>query len=510
MISAQSGSVPRAPARVAPSDIAVIGGGTAAACLLVGLSHQLPATLEGRRTIVVFEPDDRLWRGRVYQEDGPEILANAPISEMSIHAGDPEHAGRWARAQFGEPTRDTGGWYMPRAHFGGYLVAEAEAAIGRLRERNWEVRIVNQKVRDIGIARRGAIVTTARIAVPCTTVVLCVGGQGQSDPFGLYGRPGFVGAPYPTSTGLAGIPPDRDVVVIGTGLTATDVTVALAAHGHRGRILLASRHGLLPTVRPAVPARPRTLTELTRARIRQLAHEGSYGAPALFALARAEIAAAGHDPDGLGHEIRTSEPPLTRLRRHLDGEIPAALGLLYQVAHDFGQELCYLLPESDKSALLAEYHSQISSLCCPMPRVNAERLLALGGSGQLEVLPGLRHIAPSDTGGFDAHAHGRTESAPIVVSAAGSAFHPVPPDAQPLVDSLIRLGAAVADPHGGLRIDPLSDRLIAKGDDRPQPLFALGDLTHGTLYITSGIPFIVQRAHAIAGAVCADLGRPRS
>lgn len=79
--------------------------------------------------------------------------------------------------------------------------------------------------------------------------VLCVGGDSPKDVYGLTGTPGFIAEPYPLSGTLAELGENDHVAVIGSGLTAVDIVLSLAARGHRGPISLMSRRGVLPGVR---------------------------------------------------------------------------------------------------------------------------------------------------------------------------------------------------------------------------------------------------------------------
>ncbi|MFD0529151.1 SidA/IucD/PvdA family monooxygenase [Kitasatospora arboriphila] len=79
--------------------------------------------------------------------------------------------------------------------------------------------------------------------------VLCVGGDSPKDVYGLTGSGNFIGDPYPITQKLQSVAPDQHVAVIGSGLTAVDIIISLASRGHRGRISLLSRRGMLPGVR---------------------------------------------------------------------------------------------------------------------------------------------------------------------------------------------------------------------------------------------------------------------
>jgi uncharacterized NAD(P)/FAD-binding protein YdhS len=138
-----------------------------------------------------------------------------------------------------------------------------------------------------------------------------------------------------------------------------------------------------------------------------------------------------------------------------------------------------------------------------MPSVNARLLDALAAAGQLHVLPGIRAI---DVTGehFTVTTRDGTAPARWIVNAATPAIRDTPQDARLLINSLVDHGLAVRDPFGGLSVQPATNRLLGPGQRPNQRLYALGDLTHGSLYITFGIPVITPLADQIAHALQAD------
>ncbi|MBY8850728.1 FAD-dependent oxidoreductase, partial [Saccharothrix sp. MB29] len=136
------------------------------------------------------------------------------------------------------------------------------------------------------------LVTSAGVEVTVDHAVLCFGAGKPVDVFGLTGTEGFVAEPYPTSSALANLDEDADVVVIGTGLTGVDVALALDRLGHRGRVRLLSRRGVLPGVRQ----RPihHKLRHFTPQHFRRVAAAGgSLTLPQVVALMETELRSVG-------------------------------------------------------------------------------------------------------------------------------------------------------------------------------------------------------------------------
>ncbi|WP_067815726.1 FAD/NAD(P)-binding protein [Actinomadura kijaniata] len=471
-------------------DIAIIGGGAAA----VGLLDTLATTGRAHGSVTVFEPSPGLWRGRPYGPDLDSVLVNAPPAIMSIRHGDAGHYAAWLGAR-GDAHLDErlGQPLVPRAVYGEYLEHTAEKAAAELRERGWRVEVVAAPV--VGVARSGGrlvLRTGGGDEHAADQVALCVGGGHPHDHYGLEGAPGFVGDPYPLARTLEGVPPESDVVVIGTGLTAVDVVVSLAARGHTGRIGMVSRTGMLPHVwqRPEFH-QPR---HVTAERVRALPDlQGEVTLAGLAGLLRAELADAGEDLDALLADLRAArtEDPVRRLRRQI-AEIDApGIGrrVLQQTSHTVGPFAWRLLADRDRDRLRAEFRTA-TSLASPMVPVNAVRLLELFDSGRLRVVRGVTGIERG-AGGFRVDADG-AQTADLVINAVNPPPHAVPRAAASLVASLAAEGLAAFHPAGG----------VVPADPR---LHVVGDLAGDGPFITSGIPGVAAQGAMASRAILAPV-----
>jgi uncharacterized NAD(P)/FAD-binding protein YdhS len=461
-------------------DIAIIGAGAAA----VGVLDALAAESEGTASITVFEPSPHLWRGRPYSPDLDSVLVNAPPAIMSIRHGDFGHFSAW----LGERGRDhlderLDRPLIPRAMYGQYLVDTAEAASRVLRERGGTVEAVAARV--IAIARAGdrlAVRTEDGREFGADRVVLCVGAGTPRDHYKLTGAPGFAADPYPLARTLDTVPASADVAVIGSGLTAVDIVVSLAARGHTGRIGLLSRGGTLPHVwqRP-VDRRPQ---HMTGERVAALARErGGVTIDDLIGLLRKELAEAGEDFSAFASDLLASpsQNPVERLRSQLDAVDDPRIGrrFLQEAAHMAGPLAWRHLAAADRDRVrrIARLATGIAS---PMVPVNAAAMLRLFDSGQLTVTAGLERI--EHRGGRFRIRHGGGEaSADVVLNAVNPAPQSVPSGAAELVAALLAAGLATTGPEGGLNA----------ADPR---LHVVGDLAAGGLFLTSSIPGVAAQA----------------
>jgi uncharacterized NAD(P)/FAD-binding protein YdhS len=499
--------------------IALIGGGASAVCLIDALAQR--ETPPG--SLTVFEPSPHLWRGRAYQVDTPTLRVNAVPDDMSVRHGDARHFERWLL------TRDrilslpegmagldprAGARFAPRTEYGEYLEQSAHAALAKLRLRGWRIDLVSEGVTSANHAVGRVMLRTGTGQVRAFDyAVLCVGGDSPKDIYGLNGAEGFVGDPYPVMRKLQDVGPDQHVAVIGSGLTAVDIILSLSARGHRGRISLLSRRGILPGVRQR-PAEFE-LKHVTPARMTQLSRrQTSVRVKEIAELIGAEFDEAGADLQGVLDEITGAyrEQPLERLRRQLAAVDSSDLGLriLQRAVPDSGPDVWPLLAERDKVELLRTHYRTIMSLCCPMPPGSAAELIRLADDGRLVVHSGLQNVSARPNGGFRVETGENGDfTADVVVNAVNASEGKIPTDAASLVNSLTRNRLADRHPHGGLHIARGTSRLAVDG--RPEPhWYALGNIAAGTLFFTFGIPSLVDRSQDIVRAVLSHAERVNS
>ncbi|QFG22730.1 FAD/NAD(P)-binding protein [Actinomadura sp. WMMB 499] len=476
-------------------EIAIIGAGAAAVGLLDSLD---PSAVEA---VTVYDPAPLPWRGRPYRPDLESVRVNVPPEIMSIRAGDREHYGTWLGGTREHDDERLGRPVPPRAVYGRYLEDTAAAALARFARTD----LVRDAVTGLSLGAPGERITveTAGGRRTADAAVLCVGGGTAPDLYGLAGAPGFVLDPYPLERTLDDVPADRDVAVIGSGLTAVDIVVSLAARAHTGRISLVSRSGTLPHVwqRPA----PMDVRYLTPDRMATL--DGPVTLDVLEGLVRKELADAGDDWDDVAGLIAASMTgdPARVLREQfalMDAPLPGRR-IVRTATHTAGPVVWRRLPAADRRALRG--HSRmIANQAFPMVPRNAAVLLDLLDAGTLEILRGPAEIAASAGRFRIAHAAG-VRTAGTVLNAVNPPAHAVPPAAAPLVSSLVAQGAA-RHPDGGLGVDPGTGRLVVAGRPDPRVLVA-GDLAGDGPFLTSSIPGLAALAARAARSVESLAGR---
>jgi len=252
--------------------VAIVGAG--AGGVLAAL-HLLDSPGPAVRVLLV-ERSGKAGRGVAFSTDHDSHLLNVPAGSMSAFERDPGHFTRWLGGNGFPNAQDD---FVPRRLFGQYL-GEALLSWARLGQGHDVVEIARDEVVDIDTTGPSpTLVFAGRQRARVDAVVLATGvlpprwpvslegwkdnGRCISDPW----RPGVL-----DEVGLG-----DTVTLVGTGLTAVDVLLALAERGHHGSVRAISRHGLLPRAHLSGP-QPRpaagvSCLEPCSGQIRRLLHQ---------------------------------------------------------------------------------------------------------------------------------------------------------------------------------------------------------------------------------------------
>ncbi|MDT0542011.1 MULTISPECIES: FAD/NAD(P)-binding protein [Streptomyces] len=459
--------------------VTVVGAGAAGTLVCAALLNE--ASADGLRVRVdLVDPSPDTGRGVAYRTPDPRHLLNVPAGRMSA-TDDADDFRRWLSAREGRAVGP--GEYVPRARYGGYLAdrlrsaASDAAPYGSLRRVHDRAEGVRPRDGAVRLSLRGGAVLESDAAV------LAIGHLAPRTgwaPPALRASGRFVADPWWPGV-PASIPGDRDVLLVGTGLTMCDMARSLVRPGRT--VYAVSTHGLLPAAHAPAPAAPlapcpppevRSLAALERlvmlraARARRVCGDWR---PALDALRPHTTAlwqrlSAAEQREFLRTRLRWWEVHRHRMPPDTHAAVRGALGT-------GGLRVL-------RGALSAEDF-----------RVTA--------SGEVRV----RLPAPYA---------GWTGPLGAVVNCTGTEGR-VTEAADPLVRGLLAAGLARPGPHA-LGFDTAPDgRLLPAfpppGPGDPAPLWTLGSLRRGNLWETTAIPEIRVQANRIATAVVALLASHR-
>lgn len=490
--------------------LGIIGGGGAAVAVLAALTRACLPDID----ITVFEPAENVGPGRAYVADTDAALLNVSAERMSVLPDTAGHFLQWVKKR----SRTNGhaappispGAFLPRRLFGEYLTDVAGRIADRLAECGRSFRIVRSPVLRLwqGPVNFHVLTADGQCFDNLDRVVLCVGTGGPTDMYQLTGALGYVNDPYPLWTRLAAVPEDSHVLVLGTGLTAVDTVLFLLENGHQGRVTMASRNGLLPTVRTSATAP--ALRHLSHAAVRTaLGADPVMTVDRLLGLLDSELREAGTCRSRACVEAQPGEPFARRLRRQVhQARSGGALWqpIIIEAMHESVDLIWHAMADRERRRFLTHWHHKFINLLSPMPQWTAARLQIAADAGQLQVLGGISGVRCSEAtrSAFLASTDAGDIAADIVVNTARPSAVIIPEAAVPLVVGLVESGMARLHSLGGVDVSPASNRILAADGREHSGLFAVGQLTAGTHYYTSSMLIIGRQARIVADQILDD------
>ncbi|MEV0391544.1 FAD/NAD(P)-binding protein [Polymorphospora rubra] len=451
--------------------VAVVGGG----CSGVLVTRELLRCTTAR--VLLVDPADAPGRGLAYGAAHPWHLLNSRVGAMSA---DPDAGAGfldWCRRR--RPTVEPGD-FVPREWFGDYLQETlretAAAAGGRLRVHRARVTRITtgDGPSDTGPDPAVGLELDDGGRLDADRIVLAIGHAAPADPCRIdptvRDHPGYIADPWRPAA-LAGVPADRPVLLVGTGLTAIDVTLSLIRSGHGGPIVAVSRHGLLPRMhrRRGMPFRPPTELPETAPSLRGLVRQ-----------VRAQVAG--------GADWRAVVDGLRPRVDALWADLPAADRdrFLRHLARHWEVHRHRMAPEVADEVARLRVEGRL------VVRAAAVRGIAAHPEGDLRVT-----LDP----GYDDHIRFGA-----VVNCTGPGA--LPRSADRLVGGLVADGVARPGPHG-LGLDVADDGAVL-GRDGHQilPLWTIGPPRRGRFFETTAVPEIRAQARALAVRLTAEADGP--
>lgn len=218
---------------VADTDLAIIGGGASCVLLLAALARSAGA--DGLRVDVYERNLARLGRGIAYSTQHNVHLLNVRAANMSAFDSDREDFANWAKGR-GYAAQD----FVPRKFYGDYLAEKLEEAK--------KVLVVNFIEADVtGIRRINPDeyeVTYGNRTRSYRWAVLASGNVRPQRPNVDANVSGYYDDPW--SADFTALVKARHIALVGSGLTAIDMVLALYAKNYAGKISVFSRHALMP------------------------------------------------------------------------------------------------------------------------------------------------------------------------------------------------------------------------------------------------------------------------
>lgn len=429
--------------------VAIVGAGASGTMLAVQLLRRTACS------VTLIERGKAFGRGVAYGAAWDAHLLNVRSGRMSMTPACPGDFVDWL-AENSPDEADPDG-FARRSTYGRYLEARLAEA-----ERDAPGRLARVTGEAVALDAQGVRLADGRTARG--DIVVLATGNLPPEPMRFRGAEmlgeALIGDPWAPGA-LEAIGKDEDVLLIGTGLTAVDVLLALDSKGWRGRALALSRRGLLPRSHEphghaVAGRRPQT---------------GAAPSRALRAFRREAEA------DGWGEAMERVRPFVSDLWRGA-------------TAQERARFLRHLRPWWDVHRHRTAWHV-------------GETVRRMMEDGRAEIAAGRLRSAEPDGGRVRVCWSPRGADEPAtklfdrLVVCTGPAFD-LQRTADPLLGGLFREGRARVDPLR-LGLDVEDDGRVRDAQGRADPrLFAMGPLTRAAFWEIVAVPDIREQALKLA------------
>ncbi len=437
-------------------DVVVVGSGFSAIAVTINLLRAMPAG----SSIAVVGDDAGFGRGTAYRTEFHLHRLNVPAARMSVFCDKADDFREWLAAHGRTADAQV---FASRGDYGLYL---RDRFATLLRERRQDVQIDFIKAKAARCVRHDNGGYSFQLAtgnqLDAAAVVLCLGLGNADLPVSKQNRAGdrIVENPWRLNW-LSHVQPDEDICILGSGLTMIDQVLALREHGHKGRIHVLSRRGLVP-----------------------LPHASGGLTPAQPHLPE------GRDISAILHGLRKQVKGGLDWRAVMDGLRPQTQALWQSL--NAGQRSRFL------RHALPWWNVHRHRLAPPV----RQRFEALREAGTVSIHAG--YLQTMDQTGERISVRYRKRggrdmkdiSVDRIVNCTGMERAGL--KHSPLLLSMQESGLLRPDPLGlGIVVDALSRVCDGSGTAQPR-LYAVGGLTAGQFWEITAVPDIRVQAHAVA------------
>jgi uncharacterized NAD(P)/FAD-binding protein YdhS len=457
--------------------IAIIGGGFCGNMLAVHLLSNAKSPLH----IVLINAGYPLSRGIAYSSYSQKHLLNVPAKSMSAFPDKPNHFMDWIRKhenygvidQTALPTM-----FLPRNIYGHYLKDIFDTAI-RKKPDYVSISFVHDEAIDIEeFDGKAHVYFSVSPGVAADKVVLAIGNSAPDNPNlkdnSIYSSKNYFGNPW-LHEAVNHLDQDREVFILGNGLTMVDIVLGLKEKKHRGKIYSLSPNGF------------QILPHRNFAPYVELVEElkPPYDLPKIISLFRSHVKKLrdqGHSAEAAVDSLRPYTQKVWQSWSKQEKE-----RFMYHIRHMWGVA---------RHRLPMEIHKLIQQL------ILDDKLEIIAGRIQsmIETERGIRVTFK------------RRRDQKIYEVAAARVINCTGPLSdinkleRPLVKNLISRKMIHAD-EMKLGIDALPDGTILNDDKTPSPyLSTIGSLLRGLLWESTAVPELREQAKTLSEKLLKELG----
>jgi len=457
--------------------IAIIGGGFSGNMLAVHLLN----TAKGPLHIVLINSGYPLSKGVAYSSYSHKHLLNVPAKNMSAFPDKPNHFIDWIKKHENYRVIDQTAlpmMFLPRNIYGYYLKDIFDTAI-RKKPEYVTISFVHDEAIDIEERDGKAnVYFSVSPGVVADKVVLAIGNHSPDTPAlkdkSIYSSSNYFGNPW-LHEAVNHLDPDKEVFILGNGLTMVDVVLGLKEKKHKGKIYSLSPNGFQILPHREFEPYKELINELTP----------PYDLPKIVSLFRTHVKRL-RDSGLAGEAAVDSLRPLTQIVWQSWSKQEKER-FMYHIRHMWGVA---------RHRLPMEIHKMIQQLIL---------------DDKLEIIAGrVQRMEETDQGirvTFKRRRDQKIYEALVarVINCTGP-LSDINKLERPLIKNLISRDLIHAD-EMKLGIDATAEGTVLDKNQKPSKhLYTLGSTLRGLLWESTAVPELREQARTLAAKLLKDAG----
>ncbi|MCX7119127.1 MAG: FAD/NAD(P)-binding protein [Legionellales bacterium] len=476
--------------------IAIIGGGPAGLSVCIQLMKNFIASNVKNIEIIVFEKNNKIGPGLPYKAHEPCHILNLPKEIMEPIFGETNKFSQWLNIK--NPSMSTS--FPSRYYFGEYLEAMANDAQIEAEINGLTITyLTDTEVFDIQENHTGIYqIVTSQSYYLADYTILCSGHMPSTQYNEFNDHPNFIHNPWDMH-GYDKINPNKTIGIIGTRLTAIDVALKLRQMNHKGKMVMSSRSGLLPTVLgKEIPSYSLKYLNLETIKEKSQKNGGLISLNEIWMLLKLELQHA----DITSHLscIPSSSleiPPFQWINNEiLEAESGArAWQQVLFALYPLTPNIWPMLSLADQDKFIKHYNSLFITYLAAFPLENAYKIRNMISSNLLEIHGQLARVSYKNqkfkmkfTNQDDIHLD-------YLINATGPGYDP---STISLYEKMLSQGLIMKHLFGGIDVVRETLQTLRKNGSVNPTLFALGELTKGTYFLTTDLGRVTEQAHKVS------------
>ena len=495
---------------ISDNKIIIVGAGAAGTVFFANLVDKLISYGNnfGNVTIKIIESTGIFGPGIAYSTKYSCNLMNSPSTDLGIIQGNKSHFWTWVLKNeyellkiFPELINFNANTALPRALYGLYLKHVFDITVKKAIKSGINIVLIKDFVFNIIRYKGEYKLFLKNNKILLTNTICCCCGLGKKHQFpNFLKKKNYLSFPgIKEEKKIMSIPSDKDVIILGTRLSAIDCILMLKKNLHKGKIFLVSRTGGMPNVISKHTKltckflNEDTLLSITNQGTRKLSLQQ------LLSLIEKEYKYHEKKPIQINNLLLSKRAPFVNLRYNLiktNDKIRLWQAALYST-NNVVDLAWQLLSYEGKQQFIKEYMGFFKSYRIAMPRQNAEKIYSLYRKKQLFAYSGMKNIKYINKKYyiFCDTSDNQPVISEYVIDATGLISQAIN-TASPLIKNMVENGLVTIDVFNSIKIYPKTLQAINKNGEK-ENIYFLGGLIQSSYIGASLMESIVTLSNKI-------------